>query len=208
METTSHLQGKTAGTTVPGCITASEIYRQPVLWNDTFTRMRDKSWRAWAEGRGVLCGAGTSAYAASAIQSAWPNSRMVATTDLLTDSRALKQADFMLSIARSGDSPESIGAVRLARREFAALPQLAITCNANGQLAQDGQIEVLLLDELTNDRSLVMTSSFSNLVLAGLCLSHREDLNPILVSFAAALKISCRDWGRWPESLRRRFRLA
>jgi len=180
METASHLQGKTDGNTPPGSITAGEIYHQPLLWNDTFTRMRDKSWRGWAEGSGVLCGAGTSAYAASAIQSAWPASRMVATTDLLTDSRALKHADFLLSIARSGDSPESIGAVRLARHEFAALPQLAITCNANGQLARDGQIEVLLLDERTNDRSLVMTSSFSNLVLAGLCLSHREVLQPHL----------------------------
>ncbi len=114
------------------------------------------------------------AYAAGAIQSAWPASRVVATTDLLTDSRVLKSAHFMLSIARSGDSPESIGAVNLARRNFPGLPQLAITCNAHGQLATDRQIEVLLLDERTNDRSLVMTSSFSNLVLAGLCLSHRD----------------------------------
>ena len=161
----------------PGRITAGEIYHQPLLWRDTFRRMQHRSWRGWAEGSGVLCGAGTSAYAADAIRSAWPASRMVATTDLLTDPRVLKRAHFMLSIARSGDSPESIGAVNLARRDFPSMPQLAITCNPNGQLARDGQIEVLLLDERTNDRSLVMTSSFSNLVLAGLCLSHRENIS-------------------------------
>ncbi len=174
METPSHLRGAPGVPAHPGRITAGEIYHQPILWRDTFHRMRSRSWRGWADGSGVLCGAGTSAYAAGAIRSAWPASRMVATTDLLTDSRALKRAHFMLSIARSGDSPESIGAVNLARRDFPSLPQLAITCNSNGQLARDGQIEVLLLDERTNDRSLVMTSSFSNLVLAGLCLSHRE----------------------------------
>src|ERR1039458_5005195 len=114
-------------------------------------------WRGWVEGAGWLCGAGTSAYAAGAIQAAWPDSRAVPTTDLLTDSRALKSADFLLSIARSGDSPESIGVVELAYRDFPDLPQLAITCNEQGQLARDGQIDVLLLDARTNDRSLVMT---------------------------------------------------
>jgi tagatose-6-phosphate ketose/aldose isomerase len=157
-----------------GQITAREIYHQPLLWLDTFRRVREKTWRGWEEGAGVLCGAGTSAYAAGAIQAAWPDSRAIPTTDLLTDSRALKSADFLLSIARSGDSPESIGVVELAHRDFPDLPQLAITCNEQGQLAQDGQIDVLLLDVRTNDRSLVMTSSFSNLVLAGLALSHPE----------------------------------
>ena len=176
MEIASHLRGGSDRNAPPGYITAGEIYHQPLLWRDTFSRMRNKTWRRWAEGGGVLCGAGTSAYAAGAIQAAWPASRTVATTDLLTDSRVLKRAHFMLSIARSGDSPESIGAVNLARRNFPALPQLAITCNPEGLLAQDAHIEVLLLDARTNDRSLVMTSSFSNLALAGLCLSHREIL--------------------------------
>jgi tagatose-6-phosphate ketose/aldose isomerase len=166
-----------------GQTTAREIYQQPVLWLDTFRRIREKTWQGWVERTGVLCGAGTSAYAAAAIQSAWPASRAVSTTDLLTDSRALKSADFLFSIARSGDSPESIGVVDLAHRDFPQLAQLAITCNEQGQLAQDQQVDVLLLDARTNDRSLVMTSSFSNLVLAGLALSHTElieaNLTPI-----------------------------
>jgi tagatose-6-phosphate ketose/aldose isomerase len=173
MKLTSHSLGTDADPH-PGHITAGEIHHQPILWLDTFARMRTKSRPGWAERCGIICGAGTSAYAAGAIQAAWPASRAVATTDLLTDSRPLQRADFLLSLARSGDSPESIGVVELARQQFPGLPQFAITCNARGKLAGDKQVEVLLLDERTNDRSLVMTSSFSNLVLAGLCLSHPE----------------------------------
>jgi tagatose-6-phosphate ketose/aldose isomerase len=176
METESRFPRGNGNNAAPGHITASEIYHQPLLWLDTFARMQKKSWRGWASGSGILCGAGTSAYVAGAIQSAWPAARAIATTDLLTDSRALKDADFLLSIARSGDSPESVAVVDMASRDFPALPQLAITCNPEGRLAQYPHIQLLLLDPRTNDRSLVMTSSFSNLILAGLSLSHQEIL--------------------------------
>jgi tagatose-6-phosphate ketose/aldose isomerase len=53
-----------------------------------------------------------------------------------------------------------------------------ITCNANGKLAtlyrDDPRVTVLVLDERTNDRSLVMTSSFTNLLLAGFGLVQHE----------------------------------
>jgi tagatose-6-phosphate ketose/aldose isomerase len=173
MEKVSRLPGGADGER-PGKITRSEIYHQPHLWIDTFDRMQGKSWRGWANGRGVLCGAGSSAYAAGAIQAAWPLSRAIPTTDLITDPRPLKHADFLLSIARSGDSPESIAVADAASRDLPMLPQLAITCNPEGQLARRSQIQLLLLDPRTNDRSLVMTSSFSNLVLAGLSLSHQK----------------------------------
>jgi tagatose-6-phosphate ketose/aldose isomerase len=177
METVSNSANGDDGSHPAGKITASEIYHQPLLWRDTFERMRKKYWRGWASGSGVLCGAGTSAYAAGAIQAAWPASRAVATTDLITDPRTLKYADFLISIARSGDSPESVAVVDMATRDFPNLPQLAITCNAKGQLAQRAGLNLFLLDPRTNDRSLVMTSSFSNLVLAALSLSHQEILH-------------------------------
>jgi tagatose-6-phosphate ketose/aldose isomerase len=47
---------------------------------------------------------------------------------------------------------------------------LVFTCNQNGSLARayrsDPRVTVVTLDDVTNDRSLVMTSSFTNLVLA------------------------------------------
>jgi tagatose-6-phosphate ketose/aldose isomerase len=182
MQTTSHSPGGIDGNASPGHTTAGEIYQQPILWRDTFDRIVNHDWRGWDGGRGILCGAGSSAYAAAAIQSAWPAARAVPTTDLLTDPRPLRDANFLLSLARSGDSPESIGVVEMARRNFPDLSQLAITCNARGKLALDRKIQLLLLDPRSNDRSLVMTSSFSNLVLAGLTLSHRDILRPHLVS--------------------------
>jgi tagatose-6-phosphate ketose/aldose isomerase len=43
-------------------------------------------------------------------------------------------------------------------------------------LASHPVVDALILDPRTNDRSLVMTSSFSNLVLGGLCMRHLPEL--------------------------------
>jgi len=63
---------------------------------------------------------------------------------------------------------------------FPAVEHLAITCNAEGLLANLDGIGRILLDPRTNDQSLAMTSSFSNLVLAGLCLRHADELDQSL----------------------------
>jgi tagatose-6-phosphate ketose/aldose isomerase len=52
--------------------------------------------------------------------------------------------------------------------------QLAITCNQESSLVQSGLNGLIVLDPRTNDRSLVMTGSFSNLVLAGLSLAQPQ----------------------------------
>src|SRR5258705_103788 len=55
----------------------------------------------------------------------------------------------------------------------------ALTCNQEGSLARtyahDPRVGVIVLDERTNDRGLVMTSSFTNLVLAARFLGLREE---------------------------------
>ena len=82
----------------------------------------------------------------------------------------------LVSLARSGDSPES-GAVveRLLQEERAT--QLLITCNRDGALAvrfgSKPRVESIVLPPETNDQSLVMTSSFTNLVLAARSLAGR-----------------------------------
>src|SRR5205823_181412 len=74
----------------------------------------------------------------------------------------------VVSLSRSGDSPESAGAV--SRLTNGDIRHLILTCNREGRLAdvyrQDEGVQVIALDDATNDRSLVMTSSFTNLVLA------------------------------------------
>ena len=87
----------------------------------------------------------------------------------------------LVSIARSGDSPESTAVVDRILAEAPHYRHLVITCNARGRLAtrhrDDPRVAVLVLDERTNDRSLVMTSSFTNLMLAGRALASMQQLN-------------------------------
>ena len=76
----------------------------------------------------------------------------------------------VVSVARSGDSPESRAVVDWLLESRPQARHLFITCNRDGALAtayagRPG-VRVVVLDEKTNDRSLVMTSSFTNLVLA------------------------------------------
>jgi tagatose-6-phosphate ketose/aldose isomerase len=86
----------------------------------------------------------------------------------------------MVSLARSGDSPESTGVVARVQRMFPEVKHLVITCNEQGSLARWESVEAIVLDPRTNDRSLVMTSSFSNLVLAGLALTNQTLLSQAL----------------------------
>jgi tagatose-6-phosphate ketose/aldose isomerase len=136
----------------------------------------------------IVCGAGTSAYAASAVAAGWPNALAIPTTDLLlcSEEEVLRAIpDFgtdglLVSLARSGDSPESTGVVNRLHRIFPEAKHLVITCNEQGSLARTESVEAIVLDRRTNDRSLVMTSSFSNLVLAGLALTNEMLLSQAL----------------------------
>src|SRR6185312_1324331 len=57
---------------------------------------------------------------------------------------------------------------------------LAVTCNSQGALATSPIVNAIVLDPRTNDQSLVMTSSFSNLVLAGLRLAKAGMMESVL----------------------------
>lgn len=156
-----------------GTDTRCEILQQPDTWLDTIERCRRT--RFAPRGPLVVTGAGSSYYAARAIEAAWPGARAIPSTDLLVDcARLLGAAYALMSLARSGDSPESEALVRSVQRERPDVQHFAITCNPDGALAHLPGVEALLLDPRTNDRSLVMTSSFSNLALAGSLLGPSE----------------------------------
>src|SRR5580658_2992410 len=158
--------------------TLQEIFQQPILWPTTVARVRAASGQlhqTFEKAHVLLTGAGTSAYAASGVASAWPRAVAVPTTDLLLDpERYLVDVDAVISLARSGNSPESAAVVERVRALNPRILQLAITCNEDSSLAQSGLDGLIVLDPRTNDRSLVMTGSFSNLVLAGLALAQPE----------------------------------
>jgi tagatose-6-phosphate ketose/aldose isomerase len=182
-----------------GAITLKEIRQQPELWPTTLERVASSNVHSLVQGRAsVICGAGTSAYAASAVAATWMNSVAIPTTDLLTLSSgelAHLAPDFasngvLVSLGRSGDSPESVGVVARMKQMCPEVVHLAITCNEQGQLARFPGVRALILDPRTNDRSLVMTGSFSNLLLAGMAIACGAFLTKHLPGIVATVNNS------------------
>lgn len=169
--------------------THQEIYQQPSLWPLTLALIEGATVAKELKGKtAVITGAGTSAYAAAAIARGWLNARAVATTDLLVDSRSLSEGtEILVSIARSGDSPESTAVVAKVGRQFPHVKQVAITCNRSGKLALAEGVQAIVLDPRTNDQGLAMTSSFSNLVLAGLAIQNRAAMTAAMSSICHAV---------------------
>jgi tagatose-6-phosphate ketose/aldose isomerase len=169
-----------------GLITFNEIRQQPELWPTTLERVASSNAISVVKDRAaVICGAGTSAYAAAAVAATWPNASAIPTTDLLTFSKqelshlapGFASKGVLVSLARSGESPESVGVIARVKQMFPDVVHLAITCNEQGRLAQLPGVNPVILDPRTNDRSLVMTGSFSNLLLAGMAIAHGDHLN-------------------------------
>ncbi|MBS0571003.1 MAG: SIS domain-containing protein [Proteobacteria bacterium] len=171
--------------------TLCEILQQPQTWRETAALLADPAaMAALAHASAarpeyiILTGSGSSAHIgeclAAGLQAALGvPCRAIPAGDLLTDLRGMLVPGhgLIVSIARSGDSPESAAVVDAI---LAAAPQcahLVITCNAAGKLAtrygEQLRVRALVLDARTNDRSLVMTSSFTNLLLAGGALAQR-----------------------------------
>ncbi|EPZ59245.1 putative phosphosugar isomerase [[Clostridium] sordellii ATCC 9714] len=97
----------------------------------------------------------------------------IATTDLVASPKNYFIKDvptLLISFARSGNSPESVHAVKLASQIVDELYQIVITCNENGKLAKntskDEKSLLLLLPQKTNDLGFAMTSSFTTMVLS------------------------------------------
>jgi tagatose-6-phosphate ketose/aldose isomerase len=173
-----------------GPLTHAEILQQPELWPVTLDLVKQRAFApSLFEEPVVLTGAGTSAYAALAIAESWRMARAVPTTDLLLDaSPFFEKNGVLISLARSGDSPESVAAIEKVQRSFPAVKHVAITCNPEGKLASANGVDVLMLDERANDRSLAMTSSFSNLVLAGMALQHGDRLRSVITAVCGRVR--------------------
>ena len=136
----------------------------------------------------ILTGAGTSAYIGDALQ--WVLSgtllhgaKAVATTDIITEANQLFNKDskvLLVSFARSGNSPESVGAINLVNKVAGKAAHIYITCNANGEMAKmaDGSDNTLLvlLPPKTNDLSLAMTSSYSSMYMACAMIANIDNI--------------------------------
>jgi tagatose-6-phosphate ketose/aldose isomerase len=172
--------------------TLREILQQPATWVATADLLRSPQLREQLQialtpppNHIVLTGSGSSMYIGECLAPTMQlglgiPTQAIAAGSLLTHWRSVLPpgAGLLISLARSGDSPESCGVVDRLLADAPDYRHLVITCNANGKLATsyrgDPRVTVLVLDERTNDRSLVMTSSFTNLLLAGFGLVQHE----------------------------------
>lgn len=167
--------------------TAREIEQQPDMLRRTHAMVQALHERVQAfvapvahdaRARIVLTGAGTSAYIGQCLAPLLDRQLAarvdaVPTTDLVS-SPALyldpEQPLLLVSFGRSGNSPESLAAVRIAESRVRQVRHLVVTCNPDGSLGRSGAREAmtLLLPEETHDASFAMTSSFSCMMYATL----------------------------------------
>jgi tagatose-6-phosphate ketose/aldose isomerase len=132
-----------------------------------------------------LVGAGTSDYVGQALApllrrlwgcAVWA----VPSTDLLTNFEDLVFPDrpyLWVSFSRSGESSEGLAVLEAAIERYPNVRHVLVTCNQTGRMAAvcektPDRAFVLVLDDTANDRGLAMTSSFTNMVVAGHCLAH------------------------------------
>ena len=201
--------------------TPKEIAQQPETWQTTFAifAREQERLRLFLESVGVtgkpeqrpavmLVGAGTSDYIGRSLtlllRQKWGcEVTACASTDLLPnlDEYVVKGRNYLwISFSRSGDSPEGVAVLEQAVERYPEIAHLIVTCNPKARMidicSRHQHAEAIVLDDAVNDRSLAMTSSFTNMVVMGHCLAHAwslaeyEALLPQLRTAAAALLIS------------------
>jgi tagatose-6-phosphate ketose/aldose isomerase len=170
-----------------GLATATEIAQQPSLWRAVreTAEIRSAAIRGFVdpllgrpELRIVLTGAGTSAFAGEILAPSLTSGLhrrvdAVATTDLVSNPGQYFAEDLptlLVSFARSGDSPESTAATRLADEFLTECHHLVVTCNPEGALARQHAAStrslVLTMPAGANDTGFAMTSSFTCMTLS------------------------------------------
>lgn len=187
--------------------TAGEIASQPELWESVF-QLVEKQKSELDEflfrfldlpgSRVILTGAGSSAFIGESIQGIVQLetrrlTQAIATTDLVTNPELYFLPGLpilMISFARSGNSPESIEAVRLSNVYCRNVFHLVITCNKDGDLARyltGNNSYCFILPENANDKSLAMTGSFTAMMLAAILIVEREKLKELSAAFENTL---------------------
>ncbi len=177
--------------------TPAEIAQQPKTWQMTLSifEQHQAQITAFLDAVGVrnslenrpavmLIGAGTSDYVARALEfllrQKWGcEVSAVASTDLLPNMEECivpGRKYLWISFSRSGDSPEGVAVLEQAIERYPSISHLIVTCHAKARMAAlcEGvdRTCVVVLDDAVNDRSLAMTSSFTNMIIMGHCLAN------------------------------------
>ena len=185
--------------------TACEIAGQRFLWNDLgkillakkqdisdFMKHLETKHGNFRNIRIILTGAGSSAFIGEALapliaKSSGIKCEAVHTTDIVCAPDTVLFDDIptlLISFARSGNSPESAGAVQYARKKIKTLYEAAIVCDGSSKLsvitAEDSKNLVLVMPEGSNDKGFAMTSSVTCMLLAGFALFNHEKIEELI----------------------------
>ncbi len=180
--------------------TVREIQSQPRLWEETFQLYKKNRNKINSfikdivdvnnkKLRVIFTGAGTSAYVGDTLLQhlrKFNNEKIsfesIATTDLVScPYNYFYENDkvLLVSFARSGNSPESLQAVKLANQIIKDIYHMPITCAKTGKLAvglsDKNNSLVLTTPEESNDKGFAMTSSFTCMMLYSLLIFDRID---------------------------------
>lgn len=178
--------------------TANEISDQPIIWRNTFKKFLSEQkeiddFRSSALencNKIILTGAGTSAYIGQSLEGSFLKHTGITTIAVPTTHLVTHASDFLkkdeptlvISFARSGNSPESVAAVKLVDKICDKCIHFIITCDKEGKLASyhsKNEKFTFILPPETNDKSLAMTSSYTSMLLTGLLFARFEDLNTL-----------------------------
>lgn len=177
-----------------------EIFQQAEKWREVYRlyEQRKEKIEEFLEKVGsdvkiIFTGAGTSEYVGNILNEYLKslgtyNFSSIATTDLVSCPYlhfAKNQKTLLVSFARSGNSPESLAAVKLGEQIVDDFYNMAITCAPDGKLAlklkDDDKSFVFIEPEGTNDKGFAMTSSFTSMLLTGLLIFDKRDDKKALV---------------------------
>ena len=205
---------------IKAIFTATEIRQQPELWRETYKLILDQkeaiqrfiNKNVDKNTRIVLTGAGTSDYVGDTValelnKKLEAKVEAIATTDIVSNPNEHIEKNvktILVSYARSGNSPESIGAYDLFENNVDDITQIVITCNKDGDLAKrcvnNEKNMLVLMPEKSNDKSFAMTSSFSCMTLATLLIFDIENIenNKEFVEIVSAQAEEILD-NRWSE---------
>ncbi len=172
-----------------------EVVQQPRLWRRVYADILAKKelisrfFSAYmkSDSEVIFTGAGSSFFVGEMVagffqQKTGYTTKAVSTTEIVTypDHYISKNRPLLLvSFARSGNSPESVAAVKKAEEINPNIAHLIITCNKDGELANCKSIEnrfAIILPEESNDKALAMTSSVTSMALVVLLLANLDSL--------------------------------
>lgn len=199
---------------IGGFNTTTEIKQQPELWLDTLNIYKENlediesflaEARAMGEGRlsVVFTGAGTSDYVGDtcapylrhAGDTKLYDFKPIATTDIVSAPRDFLNPDeptVVVSFARSGNSPESLAAVQVAKAFVKNVKFINITCAPEGKLAVESEgdaDQLTLLIPRANDKGFAMTGSYSCMTLLSTLIFDTASLEQKTAWVEAAAKL-------------------